>query len=124
MRSPRRIVGTVALLVALLLPGFARATGSICAINELTGEGYVFDEDDYRGPAWHPVRERTCNDFDSYLQNHGYVMTRNPYRVEWMVGGIVLGSVLAVLLVWTTARSFGRYRHDPTSRPPRPPVAL
>ncbi len=92
-----RLFGKAAVAVAILAAiftssGAARATTSLCAVNDWTGEAHEFNSDEYMGLGWEArPGERGCDDFKAIAAATGYRYTRWPHKLEW-------GLLLAVLL--------------------------
>ncbi len=96
-QSARRFGKTavaVAILAAIVTSsGVARATTTLCAVNDWTGEAHEFNSDEYMGLGWEArPGERGCDDFKAIAAASGYRYTSWPHKLEY---GLLL---LAVLL--------------------------
>lgn len=88
----------IAAALFLAAPHAARATTDVCAVNPITRQGHVFEDDEYMGIGWRSAGERACASFDEHLAALGYTYTRSPHRLEWLVAA-ALALAAAALLV-------------------------
>jgi hypothetical protein len=84
-------------LAVSLVPRPSHATIDICAVNAITGQAHVFDEDDYMGIGWKSVGETACQHFDAFVAASGFTMTQAPHRIEQALV-LALASGVAFLL--------------------------
>ncbi len=79
-------------LFIISIANVSNATVSSLAVNRLTKELYVFEEEKTLGVFWEKVvgEDRIWNEKERYYQNLGYSYTNNPYKLDFLLSVLFL----------------------------------
>jgi hypothetical protein len=95
-----RLIRIFLVLILFSLCYTSNATVDYLAVNHLTKELYVYEEESYQGIFWITIagEEKNWNQNEKLYLNKGYTYTKNPYKSEYILTALfisIAGFVIA-----------------------------